>query len=138
MISSGDQGKNHVTKAERKREEAARKRNRLMTRSPRVLSWYGERKEPAIYNTERLICGFFHPRNSWSSKCVCKPSLTVGSITNTYHDTHTRACELGVFWNVQNLEVTPSSNTPELLRSKTCTGPAVEKKAQTGTLGDAG
>lgn len=31
MISSGDQGKNHVTTAERKREEAARKRNRLMS-----------------------------------------------------------------------------------------------------------
>lgn len=69
---------------------------------------------------------------------MCVRTISLSAEKHTFvtmrAHTHTHARELRVFWNVQNLEVTPSSNTPELLRSKTCTGPTGEKKAQIGTL----
>lgn len=125
-----DQGKNHVITAERKRRGS--KKEKETQKAPLgVLSGYWQ-KEPALYTTLYASSATFSiqlksRRSSWSSKRVYEPSHC--RLNNTH--AHTR--ELKVFWNIPNLKVTPSSNTPVLLRSKTCTGPTGEKKAQIST-----
>lgn len=127
MLSSGEQGKNHVTTAERKK-----RRGGAVERDSRrpLASAAGTDRKRLRYLTLYTSSVSFPirlktRRGSWSSKstAVLVNLLTVGSATHTMHK---QTGDLKVFCHVPILEITPSSNTPEPPRSKTCTGPTKE------------
>lgn len=103
------------------------------------------KKEAASFNTVQLCCLFpSRPSEDQKKRLVsraactrlCAPSSR--QVTHTHSTTH-RSCRASVMSHISESlvrlkGVTPSSNIPAPLHSKTCTGPTEDEKGHTRML----